>query len=642
MTIHPRGPGEPDTIGRYRVIGALDSEAGFRSLLAAGPDDSLVVVRQAEAELLDEPEFRIRMRHSAVAAMRVSGATNTTVIDVDADADKPWLASVFVPGVRLDRAVAEHGPLPVPAVRALAAALASALRTVHAAGLVHQRLRADSVLLARDSGRLGEIGITPISGPPTTGSMTALGTPDFLAPEQALGLAITPAADMFALGSVLAFAASGSAPFTAPSVPYILFNIAQREPDLSRVPEPLHELIAACLRKDPAARPTPGQMLEYLGGPPAAPPPWPAPVLDDIGRQQDQVSALLAALPPVVAPVEPPARPLPEVLAGVGQSALDAGERAMRSGLRRWHAATPRIRSALAGGLAALLLVVGGLAYWATRPASEPAPVTGLTLAQLRQTDACAWLRTAIGDAVPVAPAPLAADTWKLDLSTTWGCYATSNKTSLSLELGTEDMYLTPNQTMVDGVPVIDGSAAGCTRAIASPGAEGPSGIVITLYQPSGVKGCDGIDYVAANIARSLTSAPRAEHQESSLALVEPCALLDRDLVAAKIGELPPAPTVADAHTCQLNGGTQLSLKLVSSSRYTSGSEQVTVSVDGFRLYVDQATSSKAQCTRAYLVPQSEKETVEVSVHGAEGMREDYCAIAAEVLRSVAAKLPHR
>ena len=642
MTIHPRGPGEPDTIGRYRVIGALDAEVGFRSLLAAGPDDSLVVVRQAEAELLDEPEFRIRLRHSAVAAMRVSGAANTTVIDVDADADKPWLASVFVPGVRLDRAVAEHGPLPVPAVRALAAALASALRTVHAAGLVHQRLRADSVLLARDSGRLGEIGITPVAGPPTTGSVTALGTPDYLAPEQALGLAITPAADMFALGSVLAFAASGRAPFTAPSVPYILFNIAQREPDLSGVPEPLYELIAACLRKDPAARPTPGQMLEYLGGPPSAPAPWPAPVLDDIGRQQDQVSALLAALPPVVAPVAPPARPLPEVLAGFGQRALDTGRRVSRSGLHRWRAATPEIRRALAGGLAALLLVVVGLTYWATRPASEPPPVTGLTLAQLRQTDACAWLGEAIGDAVPVAPAPLAADTWKLDQSPSWGCFATSNRTSLSLELGTEDMYLTPNQNVVDGVPIIDGSAAACTRAIASPGAEGPAGIVITLSPPSGVKGCDGIDYIAANIARSLSSAPRVEHQESSLALVEPCTLLDRDLVAAKIGRLPPAPTIADAHTCQWNGSVQLSVKLVSKSRYTSGTELVTISVDGFRLYVDQPTSTKALCTRAYLIPQSETETVEVSVHGAEGMREDYCAIAGEILRSAAEKLANR
>ncbi|MGW0308581.1 hypothetical protein ACWDXU_28895, partial [Nocardia sp. NPDC003167] len=352
--------------------------------------------------------------------------------------------------------------------------------------------------------------------------------------------------------------------------------------------------------------------------------------------------ALVAGVPPVGPAGGPPPRPLPEVLAGVGQTALDTSRRAMRAGLRRWHSATPKIRSALAGGLAALLLVVGGLAYWATRPASEPAPVTGLTLAQLRQTDACAWLGKAIGDAVPVAPAPLAADTWKLDTSTTWGCYATSNRTSLSLELGTEDMYLTPNQTIVDGVPIIDGSAAGCTRAIASPGAEGPSGIVITLHQPSGVKGCEGIDYVAANIARSLSSAPRAAHQESSLALVEPCTLLDRELVAARIGALAPAPTVADAHTCQLNGSVQLSLKLVSSSRYTSGNEQVTVSVDGYRLYVDQATSTKAMCTRAYLAPRSEKETVEVTVHGAEGMREDYCAIAAEVLRSAAEKLPNR
>ncbi|MFE7717889.1 serine/threonine-protein kinase [Nocardia rhizosphaerihabitans] len=641
MTIRRRGPGEPETIGRYRVLGSLESPVGFHTLLAAGPDDSLVVVRQAQPELLDEPEFRIRMRHSAVAEMRVRGATNTTVIDVDADADKPWLASVFVPGVRLDRAVAEHGPLPVPAVRALAAALAVALRTVHAAGLVHQRLRADSVLLARDSGRLGEIGITPVAGPPSAGSVTSLGTPDFLSPEQALGLSITPAADVFALGSVLAFAASGSAPFAAPSVPYALFNIAQREPDLSQVPEPLFELIAACLRKDPAARPTPGQILDYLGGPPAAPAPWPAPVLDDIGRQQDQVSALLAALPPIVAPETPPARPWSEILSGIGQTVLETGRRAVRSGRQRWRAATPGRRRGVAGGLAASLLVVGGITYAATRPETIPPPVTGLTLAQLRQIDACAWLASALGDAVPVAPTPLAADTWKLQPSSSWGCHASSNRNILSLALGAEDTYLTPHRNIVDGVPIIDGSSASCTRAIASPGAESPAGIVITLSPANGGKECDGIDYIAANIARSLSTAPRAENRESSLALVEPCPLLDRDLVTAKIGKLPPEPSIADAHTCQWDARVQLSVKLVSSSKYTSGDDLVTISVDGFTMFVDQG-NAKAICTRAYLAPKSEKETIEVSVHGTEGFREDYCAIATEVLRSAVERLPSR
>ncbi|MGS2807882.1 protein kinase domain-containing protein [Nocardia sp. MW-W600-9] len=641
MTIHPRGPGEPDTIGRYRVLGSLESTAGFRSVLAAGPDNALVVVQQAQAELVDEPEFRVRLRHSAVAAMRVSGPGNTTVIDVDADAEKPWLASVFVPGVRLDSAVAEHGPLPVPAVRALAAALAAALRTVHAAGLVHQRLRSDSVLLARDGGRLGEIGITPGSGAPSTGSVTTLGTPDYLSPEQALGLTPTPAADVFALGSVLAFAASGNAPFAAPSVPYTLFNITQREPDLSRVPEQLFEMIAACLRKDPAARPTPAQILDYLGGPSTAPAPWPAPVLDDIGRQQDQVSALLAALPPAAAPEPVSARPLPEVLAGFGRAALETGGRALRSGQQRWHEATPRIRRGLAGGLAVLLLALAGITYVVTRPQTPPAPVTGLTLAQLRQIDACPWLATALGDAVPVAPTPLATSSLKLQPSMSWGCRASGGKYTIGLALGAEDEYLTPNVTVVEGVPIIDGSAAACTRAIASPGAEHEAGIVITLMQPSEVKGCDGIDYVAANIARSLTDAPRATYPESSLALLDPCTLLDRDFVTAKIGELPPEPTIADAHTCQWDARVELSVKLTRTSTYTSGKEVVTISADGLQMYVDQG-NSKAICTRAYLAPKSEEETVEVSVHGGDGNRDEYCGLATQVLRHVVDRLPKR
>ncbi|MFD4458258.1 protein kinase [Nocardia sp. NPDC058480] len=640
MTIHPPGPGDPSTIGRYRVIGTLEAEAGFQSVLAIGPDDSLVVVRQPQPELLDEPEFRIRMRHSAIAAMRVSGSANTTVIDVDADAERPWLASVFVPSVRLDVAVAEHGPLPGPAVRALAAALASALRTVHGAGLVHQRLRADSVLLARDSGRLGEIGITPVAGPATTGTAATLGTPDFLSPEQSLGHTVTAASDVFSLGSVLAFAASGVAPFAAPSVPYTLFNIAQREPDLSRVPEPLFEMLAACLRKDPAARPTPGQILDYLGAQPSGPPPWPAPVLDDIGRQQHEVSALLAALPAVTAPAPTPGRPVPEVIAAAARAAIEYGRRTLESGRSRWSAASPRAQRGLAGGLAALLLALAGITYFATRAGTEPEPVTGLTLAQLRQLDSCAWLTSAIGDAVPVAPTPLAADAWKLNPSLNWGCIASSKKYSIRLDLGQEYEYLTPNRTMVDGVPVTDGSSAGCTRAIASPGAERDAGIVVVLSNPSEVKECAGLDYLAANLARSLTTAPRAERRESSLALLEPCALLDRAAVAEKIGILAPEPTIADAHTCQWDARVRLSVKLVRTSTITKGKALEIVTVDGLQIHLGK-DGSKAMCTRAYLMPDEGEETIEVEVYGSEAARDENCAIASALLRHAVGNLPN-
>ncbi|WP_194825355.1 protein kinase [Nocardia sp. XZ_19_231] len=638
MTIHPPGPSDPPTIGRYRVLGTLESAAGFRSVLATGPDDSLVVVRQALPELLDEPEFRIRMRHSAIAAMRVTGSANTTVIDVDADAEKPWLASAFVPGVGLDTAVAEHGPLPVPAVRALAAALASALRTVHAAGLVHQRIRADTVLLARDSGRLGEVGITPAAG---TATATAMGTPDFLSPEQSLGYELTPASDVFSLGSVLAFAASGVAPFAAPSVPYTLFNIAQREPDLSRVPEPLFEMLAACLRKDPAARPTPGQILDYLGAQPSGPPPWPAPVIDDIGRQQHEISALLAALPAISAPEPAPGRPFSVVMAESGRASVEYGRRALESGRLRWSTANPRARSGLAGGLAALLVALVGITYLATREESEPGPVTGLTSAQLRQIDACPWLASALGHSVPVAPTPLPADTWELSLSPSWGCTASSNRYAFYLHLGKEDQYLTPNKTVVEGVPIIDGSSAGCTRAIASPGAERESGIVIVLSNPSGVKECAGIDYIAANLARSLTTAPRAEGRESSLALLEPCVLLDRDAVAEKIGVLPPEPTIADAHTCQWDARVRVTLELVGTSTSTTGKDLEIVTVDGVQMHLGKG-GSKAICSRAFLMPDAGKETIEVSVHGNEEIRDEMCAIASSLLRQAVGKLPER
>ncbi|NKX91519.1 protein kinase domain-containing protein [Nocardia coubleae] len=640
MTIHPPGPDDPQTIGRYRVIGALDPSAGDHSVLATGPDDSLVVVRQVHPELLAEPEFRVRLRHSAVAAMRVAGPSNTTVIDVDADADKPWLASLFVPGVRLDAAVAEHGPLPVPAVRALAAALASALGAVHAAGLVHQRLRADTVLLAKDGGRLGEIGVTPAAGLSTTGTATTIGTPDFLAPEQALGLELTPAVDVFALGSVLAYAASGVAPFAAPSVPYTLFNIANREPDLSRVPEPLYEMLAACLRKDPAARPTPAQILQYLGGPPSGPPPWPAPVLDDIGRVQAEISALRAAAP-ALTPAEPlpSAKPFAEAVGAKFARLRQTARETAEYGRERWAGADVLARSGIAGGLVVTLLALVGLTYFVSRPEREPGPVTGLTLAELRRIDACAWLTSAIGTGVPVVPTPLPADSWKPRPTGRWGCSLDSGKYILNLELGKEDEYLTLNQTVVDGVPITHGSPSGCVRAIASPGDEREAGIVLTLLTPPSVKDCAGVDHVAAALARSLTAAPQAEHP-SPLALIEPCTLFDRDAVTEGIGPLPPQPTIADAHTCQWDALVRLNLQLLRTSNVTTGKNPQVLRVDGMEVY--QGDDSTLKCTRAYLVPNAGEETVQVTVEGMPGATQQSCSIATTFLRRAVEKLPKR
>ncbi|WP_280220188.1 serine/threonine-protein kinase [Nocardia neocaledoniensis] len=632
MTIEPLGPGTPERLGRYRLLGALEPSASFEPMLAAAPDGSLVVVQQARAELLTEPDFRIRLRHSAVAAMRVSGPSHTTVLDIDADAEKPWLAAAFVPGIRLDRAVEAHGPLPVPAVRALAGSLASALRAVHGAGLVHRRVRADTVLLTRDSGQLGEIGIVAAAAASPHGTATVLGTPEYLAPEQTLGLELTPAADIFALGSVLAFAASGAAPFTAPSVPYILFNIAQREPDLSRVPEPLREMIAACLRKDPGARPTPAQILDYLGGPPSTPAPWPAGVAEDIAREQQQAAALLAALPPVTPPE--PSRSFPEVATAMWTIARGWAS-------RRWRSTGTRARRGLAVVGVALVLAVAGTVAFTGGEESRPAPVTGLTLAELRRVDACAWLDDALGPSVPVAPAAVPKEAWKLTPSVSWGCNAVASGYTITLSPGKEEEYLTPLVTEVDGVPIIHGTPNGCTRAIASPGAESDAGIVVDVWRPSNVKDCGAADHVIANIARSLSSAPTARIRDGSLAGLAPCDLIGRDEVASRIGTLPKAPTVADAHTCQWDARVRLTIALLGTSSYTSGASAAPTTVDGIAIYPDGGGASSI-CIRSYLVPDAEKETIEVEIQGAEGRRDEYCALAVSVLREVVENLPAR
>ncbi|MRH88654.1 protein kinase [Nocardia sp. SYP-A9097] len=149
MTIRPLALGDPQQIGRYRILGILGAGGMGRVLLGTGPDGRLVAVKQVHAHLLDEIEYRARFRREVTASTRVSGAFTAPVIDFDVDSATPWLASVFVVGVPLDTAVERHGPLPPAAVRMLAAGLASALHAIHQAALIHRDLKPANVLLLR-------------------------------------------------------------------------------------------------------------------------------------------------------------------------------------------------------------------------------------------------------------------------------------------------------------------------------------------------------------------------------------------------------------------------------------------------------------------------------------------------------------
>lgn len=215
-------------------------------------------------ELADDPAFRRRFRREIKAARRVRGAYTAELIDADADGVPPWLATLYVPGPSLAEAVSRRGPLPVPAVLWLMAGVAEALQAIHGAGIVHRDLKPSNVLLAADGPRVIDFGISLASDVTSnTATGLAVGTPQYMAPEQATAGEVTAATDVFALGQTAAFAALGEPLYgDGPSVS-VLYRIVHSEPDLSLLPEPLRPLIARCLAADPEERATPAEIVEW-------------------------------------------------------------------------------------------------------------------------------------------------------------------------------------------------------------------------------------------------------------------------------------------------------------------------------------------------------------------------------------------
>jgi serine/threonine protein kinase len=261
----PLHPDDPATIGDYRLLQRLGAGGMGRVYLGRSPGGRTVAIKVVRSEFVDDPQFRQRFRREVDAARRVGGAWTAPVLDADPDAQRPWLVTAFVPGPSLHEAVRTHGPLPVGTVRALGAGLAEALIAVHRAGLVHRDLKPSNVLLSLDGPRVIDFGISrAIDATALTHTGAAIGSPAFMAPEQIGAGDVGPASDVFALGAVLAHAATGTSPFQASTVPAMMYAILSRTPDLAAVPNELRELIDACLRKTPGERPSPAAVLAAL------------------------------------------------------------------------------------------------------------------------------------------------------------------------------------------------------------------------------------------------------------------------------------------------------------------------------------------------------------------------------------------
>ncbi|WP_369365467.1 serine/threonine-protein kinase [Streptomyces sp. CG4] len=268
------GAGDPPHIGGYRLLARLGAGGMGHVYLARSERGRTVAVKLVREELAAQEEFRARFRQEVQAARRVGGYWTAPVLDADTEAAVPWVATGYVAGPSLQQVVGhDHGALPERSVRILAAGLAHALKDIHAAGIVHRDLKPSNVLVTIDGPRVIDFGIaraletTSLGEEGLTRTGSLVGSPGFMAPEQVRGDGITPACDVFCLGSVLAYAATGAMPFGSANsgVHALMFRIAQEEPDLSGVPEGIADLVRDCLRKDPGARPSLDALLERTG-----------------------------------------------------------------------------------------------------------------------------------------------------------------------------------------------------------------------------------------------------------------------------------------------------------------------------------------------------------------------------------------
>jgi serine/threonine protein kinase len=263
-------PGDPRQLGSYAIVGSLGAGGMGRVYLGRSRAGRPVAIKVIRPDLADDPEFRERFAREVAAARTVSGAFTAPVVDADPRADRPWLATAYVPGPSLQKAIEDFGPLPTSSATALGAGIAEALAAVHAAGVVHRDLKPSNILLAADGPKVIDFGIArSVEHVAMTTTGELIGTAGFTAPEQLThgqtGVApVGTAADVFALGAVLAVVTTGQGPFGRGSMVEIHSRVLHNAPALEGVPPALRDLVSRCLAKDPRYRPSVDEVLDSL------------------------------------------------------------------------------------------------------------------------------------------------------------------------------------------------------------------------------------------------------------------------------------------------------------------------------------------------------------------------------------------
>ena len=335
--MEPLAAGDPRQVGVYRLQSRLGAGGMGQVFLGFSPAGRAVAVKIIHPEFARDRQFVQRFGREVRAAEAVSGAYTAPVVGAGPDDNPPWLATVFVAGASLADVVAQAGPLPDEAVWRLAGGLVEALQAVHARGLVHRDLKPANILLAYDGPRVIDFGISrALDGTAVTATSVIVGTPAFMSPEQAEGLAVGPPGDVFSLGSVIAFAAAGAAPFgSGTSGPVAMaYRVVHAQPDLSSICSPLGEVVARCLAKKPGDRPSLAQLMQaVMAG--LAPYPaaraesfWPEPVGGLVRDLQERLRSQI------------PVRPEPWPAASMPSAPYEPTELAARSGQHGAEAST--------------------------------------------------------------------------------------------------------------------------------------------------------------------------------------------------------------------------------------------------------------------------------------------------------------
>ncbi|MEV6063522.1 serine/threonine-protein kinase [Nocardia asteroides] len=523
----PLGPQDPGRLGRNRLLAVIGNGGMGQVLLGQGPDGRLVAVKRISRQFTGSPEFRARFRREVLASQQVTGAYTAGVVDHDAESETPWLASEYIPGPSLQEMVGEYGRLTVSGLKLLATGLAMALLEIHRTGLVHRDLKPSNILLTNDGPRVIDFGIARALEDDVTLTATGavLGSPAYMSPEQAECRTLTAASDVFAVGAVLAMAATGASPFDAASTPQVLYNVLYTAPDTATIPQPVRALVDACLSKDPAQRPTPEQLLDAASRIEAEPV-WPVRIRRRIGEYQAEAASWAdGTAKPAPEPVEQPKR------------------------------AWSRIAAAAAVVSA---LVLGATALWGIGVEGDAVamddPPLALSVDESRRLDLCELVKPAVLGEIGTATGEIVPN----------GVHSCSivyrdqagRKVQLTLENGAPVDQVkgrTPMGSTINWMPVLgrNKEARSCDRSVV---AQSGLPMALTLSSSTFDNGdtCPEVERgLIAVVRRLAVNPPLRELPADSVLRLDPCALLDSADIGSVTGDPARSRTV---HGCVADG----------------------------------------------------------------------------------------